>query len=136
MELLVEKKREINVSPVAPSPLPSWKKLIVGRKGLDHIVFNMEDVACFYTSNRLVFLLDKEGVKYILDENLSHLEKELDPSLFFRVNRQYIVHIRFVRKFRTYKRVRIQIELNLPSTVLLYTSQAITAPFRKWIYGH
>lgn len=115
---------------------PCWKNLVIARKGLDHIVFKIEDIACFYTSEKLVFLLDKEGQKYLLDESLSQLEKELDPALFFRANRQYLVHIRYIKKFRTYQRLRIQVELAIPGAHLVLTSQLLTASFRKWIYGH
>ncbi|MGZ3837214.1 MAG: LytR/AlgR family response regulator transcription factor [Flavisolibacter sp.] len=109
---------------------------ILVRKGIEIIALKIQDVALFYTQNRIVYVLDKQGQKYIYDKTLSELEEELDAQEFFRMNRQYIVNIDAIKSFRTYQRVKLQVRLNLentPQTIII--SQHMAPSFRKWIYN-
>src|SRR5215467_14947340 len=79
-------------------------RLIV-KKGLENISLRLEDVALFYTENKIVYVVDKWGKKYIVDKNLGELEEELDSASFFRANRQYIININFIKGFKSYEKV-------------------------------
>ena len=111
------------------------KTRLVAKKGTEHVFLLLEDVVLFYTENKLVFVVDKDGRKYLLDKNLSDLESELDNDLFFRANRQYIVNINFVRSYKTYERVKLLVDLNIsiPNHHIIISQE--TAPlFKKWVY--
>jgi DNA-binding LytR/AlgR family response regulator len=41
--------------------------------------------------------------KYLADKSLHDLEKELDPKIFFRVNRQYMININYLESFKISK---------------------------------
>jgi len=111
------------------------KSRLVVKRGAEHVFLLLDDVVLFYTENKIVFVLDKEGKKYLVDKNLSDLEEELDKDLFFRANRQYIVNINYVRSYKTYERVKLQLDLNitLPNHSIIISQE--TAPlFKKWIF--
>ena len=111
------------------------KKRLVVKKGLEHISLPLEDVALFYTENKVVYVIDRHNKKYLVDKNLADLEAELDAQTFFRANRQYIVHIDFIKGFKTYERVKLQVDLTLPDLNHCIIISQETAPlFRKWIY--
>jgi DNA-binding LytR/AlgR family response regulator len=112
------------------------KGIVIAKKGNDYLIVKLEDIACFYTKEKLIFALDKDGKRYLIDDTLTQLELQLDPVIYFRINRQVIVSITYIKRFRTFERLRIEIELNLPSPVLFLTSQSATIAFRKWIYRH
>lgn len=109
-------------------------RLIV-RKGIENIALKTEDIVLIYTENKLVLVVDKEGKKYILDRNLAELETELDTTVFFRVNRQYIVNIGFVKSYKTYEKVKLQVDLTMPDLGHhhIVVSQQMAPFFRKWI---
>ena len=112
------------------------KGIVIAKKGNDYLIVKLEDIACFYTKEKLVFAIDKDGKKYLIDDTLTQLELQLDPLTYFRINRQAIVSITYIKRFRTFERLRIEIELNLPTPVVFLTSQSATIAFRKWIYKH
>lgn len=104
------------------------------KKGAENISLLLEDVVLFYTENKIVYVIDKGGKKYLSDKNLSDLENELDQKIFFRVNRQYVVNINYIRSFKTYERVKLQVELTLSDLNHFIVVSQETAPvFRKWI---
>jgi len=110
------------------------RKRILVRKGAENISLRLEEVVLFYTENKVVFVVDRQGRKYIFDRNLSDLEGELDHQQFFRVNRQYIVNIDFIRSYKTYEKVKLKIDLSLEAGGHVIVVSQETAPlFKKWI---
>ena len=108
---------------------------IVVRRGTAHVSLRLEEVVLFYTENKIVYVIDQYGKKYLCDKNLSELELELDKSLFFRANRQYIVNLNFIKGFKGYEKVKLQVDLTLPDLDHCIIISQETAPaFRKWIY--
>ena len=88
----------------------------------------------FYTENRLTFLIDRNGKKYIIDEILSELEQELDKSKFYRANRQYIINIDFIRGYKTIEKVKIAVDMSTEADKFpIHISQDSAAGFREWI---
>ena len=58
----------------------------------------------------------------------------MDPSVFFRANRQYLVNINFVKGFKAYERVKILLDLSITMNGHQIIISQETAPqFRKWI---
>jgi DNA-binding LytR/AlgR family response regulator len=110
------------------------RKRILAKKGLENISLLLEDIVLFFTENKIVYVIDKSGRKYLIDKNLTDLETELDSKTFFRVNRQYIVNINYIRSFKSYERVKLQIELTVSDLNYFIVVSQETAPFfRKWI---
>lgn len=73
--------------------------------------------------------------KYMVDKNLSDLEEELDKETFFRVNRQYILNINYVKSYKSYDRVKLQVDLLVNAGAHNIVISQETAPlFKKWIY--
>lgn len=114
---------------------PRKQRLIV-KKGVENIALKLEDIALFYTENKIVYVIDRWGKKYIADRNLSELELELDRGIFFRANRQYIININFVRGFKTYEKVKLLIDLTIPElNHFIIVSQEMAPQFREWMYN-
>jgi len=110
---------------------------IVVKKGQEHIALPLEDIALFYTENKIVYVLDHSGKKYLVDKNLSELEHELDDTAFFRANRQYIINVKYVKGFKAYEKVKLMVDMSLPELqdrCNIIISQETAPDFRKWIY--
>ena len=107
---------------------------ILVKKGVEYISLKLEDVAFFYTEEKLVFAIDKMRQKYVVDKNLSGLEADLDSAIFFRANRKYIVNINFVKGYKPYQKVKLIVDMMLPDLNHAIVVSQETAPyFRKWI---
>ena len=104
------------------------------RRGTENVPLKVQDIVVIYTENKLVYVVDKDSRKYIVDKHLADLENELDRNVFFRVNRQYIVNIAFIKSYKTYEKVKLQVDLCMPELNHQIIISQETAPnFRKWI---
>jgi len=109
-----------------------YKKRFLVKKGNDYVTIKTEDIAYFYATHKLVCMVEKEGQKFILDKSLADLEKDLEPSLFYRVNRKYLVNIAAIKKIKSYPKSKLQIELTPPVAEEVIISQENTAAFKEW----
>lgn len=111
------------------------KTRLLVKKGLENIALKLEDIVLIYTQNKLVYVIDSCAKKYITDKTLSELEMELDPSTFFRVNRQYIVNINYVKSFKSFEKVKLLLDITIPEINHSIVISQETAPaFRKWMH--
>ena len=104
------------------------------QKGMENILLKLDDIVLFYTESKIVYVIDRHEKKHLVDSNLLELENELDPLVFFRANRQYIININFIKSFRAYEKVKIKIDLSLSElNHCIIVSQETAPVFRKWI---
>jgi DNA-binding LytR/AlgR family response regulator len=115
--------------------LKKKKTRLIVRKGAENIALRVEDIAYIYRDNTIIIAVDKDEKKYLCDKNLSALEEELDGAVFFRANRKHLINIQYVRSFKTFEKVKLEVHLTLPSNNLNIIVSQETAPlFKKWIY--
>ena len=94
----------------------------------------LEEIVLFYTENMVVFALDQCGNKYMADKSLNVLEEELDPVIFMRVNRQYILNVKYVYGFKIYDRVKLMVSLTQKDIDhVIIVGQEKARGFREWI---
>ncbi len=111
------------------------KNRLVVRKGMLHISLKLDDAVLFYTENKMVFVVDTNCKKYMVENTLTELEEKLDSSRFFRANRQYIININFIKGFKSFDKVKMLLDLNIPGLDhSIIISQENCAPFKKWMY--
>lgn len=112
------------------------KRRLMVKKGMENISLRLEDIALFYTENKIVYVIDRSGKKYLADKNLGELEQSLDENVFFRANRQYIININFIKGFKSYEKVKLQVDLTLPElNHCIIVSQETAPQFRDWMYN-
>lgn len=109
------------------------KKRFLVKRGTDYISIKTEDIAYFYATHKLVCMLDNKNQKFILDQSLTDIEKQLDTSQFYRVNRKYLVHLNAIKKIKTYPKSKLMIELDPPVDEEIIISQENTAAFKEWM---
>lgn len=110
------------------------KTRLLVQKGFESILLKLDDIAFFYTEDKLVYVIDRSEKKYLMDKNLLEIENELEPSVFFRANRQYMISINFIKSYRSYEKVKIKVDLNIQAlNHLIIVSQENASNFRKWI---
>lgn len=112
------------------------KRRLMVKKGMENISLRLDDIALFYTENKIVYVIDRSGKKYLADKNLGELEQSLDENIFFRANRQYIININFIKGFKSYEKVKLQVDLTLPElNHCIIVSQETAPQFREWMYN-
>ena len=51
----------------------------------------VERIACFYVENKMAKIITTDNESFFMDSSLEDLYLQLEPTEFFRANRQYIV---------------------------------------------
>ncbi|HSR59654.1 MAG TPA: LytTR family DNA-binding domain-containing protein [Robiginitalea sp.] len=90
-------------------------------------------IAYFQLDTGLLKAITFDRHTYHLDGKLEDLEQELDPNLFYRANRQFIVHRDAVEKIKPYFNGKLLLTLNPPSRERLAVSKAKAPHFKEWM---
>jgi DNA-binding LytR/AlgR family response regulator len=95
----------------------------------------IEEVGFFFSTERVTFLQTKEGKQFVLDQTLEQVENQIDPSLFFRLNRKYLCSFPSISDIFTYSNSRLKVKLrNCPDEDILVSREKM-ADFKTWLDG-
>jgi len=89
------------------------------------------DIVCFH-KEELIYLHTVQQEKLISDHTtLDEVESLINPETFFRVNRQYIINIRFVERIKTtHKGLSVSIA-HVPGEIDISREKAVA--FKTWL---
>ena len=91
-----------------------------------------KDIACFVRDN-LNYLYTFGGDKYIVDYvTLEEIEELLDPNLYYRANRQSIVHIDAIQSIKPHENQKLTLTLKAPLKMEQDISREKAPGFKKW----
>jgi len=91
-----------------------------------------KDIACFVRDN-LNYLYTFNGDKYIVDYvTLEEIEELLDPNLYYRANRQSIVHIDAIQSIKPHENQKLTLTLKNPLKMEQDISREKAPGFKKW----
>jgi two-component system LytT family response regulator len=110
-----------------------YKKRFLVKRGVDYITVKTEEIAYFYATHKLVCMVDNKNQKFILDQSLADIEKQVDPLQFYRVNRKYLVQLTAIKKIKTYPKSKLQLEIEPAVNEEVIVSQENVAAFKEWI---
>jgi DNA-binding LytR/AlgR family response regulator len=94
-----------------------------------------EEVAYFFSEQKIVYLITFAGNKYRTGFTLERLEQLLNPANFFRINRQFIIHLSAIVKMIPASKSRLQVVLQPTTHYNTITSFGRTDPFYNWLLG-
>ena len=93
------------------------------------------DINLFYAEDRNVFLLAENRKKYIIDYKMEELDDVLDPALFFRVNRTFILNINAIQDVIVYSNSRLLICPKATFDKEIVVSRERVQEFKDWFNG-
>lgn len=120
MELLQAKQKE-------------YKSRFMIRTGQKIVAVPVDKIAYFYSQNKLTYIVALDGKKYPFDQTLEVLDHQLDPKLFFRANRQYIVKFESIAEIHPHFKGRMKINLSPSSEEEIVISAERTPEFKLWL---
>ncbi len=110
-----------------------YKTRFVVKYGEHLKTINISEAAYFYTEDKINFITTTENRRYIIDYNLDTLETMLDPAVFFRINRQYIISINSIAEMFSYSKSRVLIKLNPAAKHETIVSTERSGEFKNWL---
>ncbi|MDW5288208.1 LytTR family DNA-binding domain-containing protein [Formosa sp. PL04] len=110
-----------------------YKKRFSVQVGQHLKLINSEDIECFYSENKGTYLHTTTGRNYILNTTLDQLENDLEPQIFFRVSRKFIVNINTISDMVNYTNSRLEIKLNSYKDDQVIVARERVKTFKDWL---
>lgn len=110
-----------------------YKSRFMVRVGQKILAVPVEKIAYFYSEKKLSFLVTRDQKRYPIDQPLDELTEVLDPHIFFRANRQFIVTFASIAEIYTYFKGRIKLQLTPAAPEEVIISSERSPEFKKWI---
>jgi len=111
----------------------NYKKRFVIKVG-EHIrSIPVEEILYFYSYEKATYLLTSENRNYVIDYPLEQIESLVDPGLFFRVNRKYIISMNSFTDIISYSNSRLKIELLHSNDHDVIVAREKVKEFKKWL---
>ena len=90
----------------------------------------------YFCRDEIIFLVTHDNQKYVSEFNtLEELEQLLNPAVFFRANRQCIIHLNSVDGFRSHATGKLTVYLKSPFQSEIDISREKAIAFREWLAG-
>ena len=120
--------------PAAPQPRHKRYRTRFLISGIDRFwSLQVNDIAYFYSENKVTFAVTRTGQEHIIDLSLSRLMEQLDPDRFFRANRQVIVCITAIDHAEPYFNGKIVVTVRPPYKNKITISEEKLTAFKQWL---
>lgn len=98
-----------------------------------YTILNVESISHFSTENGITRAFLQNGRSMALDYSLNDLETQVNPSKFFRANRQYIISIDAIDSLHFHFNSKLSVKLKAYPDVSIIVSKEKTAQLKEWI---
>lgn len=121
------------VEKVIPSFQKNYKSRFFAKSGNQLFSIPIEEIAFFYTEDFSTLLVTTSSKRFVINFSLDQLEELLDPTLFFRINRQFLLHQQGIDTMEALGKGRIQLRLKHANFSALMVSRGRTPEFKEWL---
>jgi two-component system LytT family response regulator len=112
---------------------PGYKTTLLVSRADELIPLKANSIAYLRIDDGIVKLHTSENQVFFPDKNLEEMEAELDPAIFFRLNRQYIAHRDAIVNIRQYFNGKLVVNLTPQVKERVVVSKARAREFREWL---
>ena len=103
---------------------------ILVKIGYNLKIIHTEEVTCFFSENKIVYLQTKERT-FPTDFTLDELQEVIDEKHFFRVNRQFIINSNFIKNIHTSPYSKVDLEAQPAEEITI--SRDRVKDFKEWL---
>ena len=100
------------------------------------IPVNSNDIIFFKITDDAVELCTKSNDRYRLPYSLDQIESMVDPKLFYRANRQYLIAYHAIKEVENYFDRKLLIKIDQLNPEPIIVSKAKSADLLKWLENH
>lgn len=96
---------------------------------------NDTSITYFYATGKHLFIYTDSGSNYLYNSNLKDLINKLNPDIFFKINRKYIINRHHIQEIIKHSSQKIEILLNvaIPDTEPIILSKKEINNFKNWL---
>ena len=115
--------------PVTPTPYLTHLK---GKGLTGEMTFTVNE-AYFYTVGDRTYYAELTKGRFQISKTINELEKELDPGVFFRIKRDYIINRQAVQGFSYWENGKYIVRLNTPDAYEIVVPRNRMNEFKEWL---
>jgi len=93
----------------------------------------MNEVMMVYSDNKITFIRTVEGRSYPIDYTVEVISKELNPKLFYRVNRSHVVCIDYITDVISHSNSRLKIKVQKSDNQEIIVARERVKDFKEWL---
>jgi DNA-binding LytR/AlgR family response regulator len=93
----------------------------------------VEQVAYFHSMEKITFAVTFDKRNYPINFSLGNLREQLDPDIFFKVNRQLIININSIQKIYSYSEGKLVIKAKPAFSEEIIVGKDKAASFKRWL---
>lgn len=110
-----------------------YREHFLVQKNDGYTVLNVQDINHICTENGVTRAFLHNGKSMAIDYTLNDLETQLDPSKFFRANRQYIISIDSIERINFLFGSKLSVRLKSYPDVSVIVSKEKASLLKEWI---
>jgi len=110
-----------------------YKSRFLVKQGDKMLSIRAEDVVCFQSRHGIVHIVTQSGKTYLSDFTLDDLGAQLDPTVFYRANRQFIISANCINAVHRYFKGKLLVEMNGFTGEDIIVSSEKAAGFKEWL---
>lgn len=112
---------------------PVFRKRFLLPRANGYKTLTVGEIGYIFTEQKITFLVTRNGNSEILGQTMDELEDELDPDVFFRANRQFIIHIDSVGMIQNDINGKLKVVLKHDHTIEIIVSREKAPLLKKWL---
>lgn len=114
---------------------PKYKERLLIKNTNQLSSLSTDSIAFCFATGKFCFAVDDKNNQFLLEQNLTELENELNPNKFYRVNRNLVVNITAISKVHFWFGGRLKLDLVLPTSIDTVVSRDRINGFKDWLGG-
>jgi two-component system response regulator LytT len=133
MRSAFEKKETNNITGLLQQLKYQYKTALLVHHKEKIIPVPVKDIACFYLDKNLLSIVTVTNQKYHLSSTLDEIEKLLDPAVFYRANRQFLINKAAIANAERFfaRKLVVKLIVDTPETIIV--SKAKASEFLEWM---
>ncbi|CAN5621810.1 LytTR family DNA-binding domain-containing protein [soil metagenome] len=121
------------LSALRKQQVPMYKQRFLVKQGQRLIPLDIQEIAYFYTEDKVSFIKTNTEQRFVVDNSLDELEQLLDPTSFFRANRQFIISPKSLDAIHNHFNGKLKIVLKPGAGEDVFVSRERAGEFKAWL---
>jgi DNA-binding LytR/AlgR family response regulator len=113
----------------------NYKERFLVKVGTHLKIAESKDILYFYSFQKGTYLKLSDGKDYLLDFSLDLVNEMVDPDLFFRINRKYLIALQSINDVISYSNSRLKLKVKNANDDDFLVAREKVKTFKSWLEG-
>lgn len=111
----------------------SYRRRFIVRLGQKIIPIDTLDIAYFYVEGKSKYIVRSDGTRFYFDQQMDSILDDLDPQIFFRISRNYIISSHAINGIERIHGGRLKVLMDPPAEVDMIVARSRVSDFMAWL---